>query len=112
MSSLPRILLVEDDSAIVTTLRRLLVGEGYEVAVESSGKSGLSRAKDGSFDVVLTDLKLPELGGLELVRELHTARPRLPILMMTAQRKAPSRRRNPAPMITFSSRLTCRNCSN
>ncbi len=79
-----RILLIEDDAAIVTTLRRVLADEGYEVTVEKTGDAGLVRAKADAFDVVVTDLKLPGLNGLELVRELHVARPRLPILMMTA----------------------------
>ncbi|HUB86846.1 MAG TPA: sigma-54 dependent transcriptional regulator [Verrucomicrobiae bacterium] len=84
MKSPAKILLVEDDSAIVTTLRRVLAGEGYEVSVEKTGDAGLACAKADSFDVVVTDLRLPGLGGLELVRELHAAQPRLPILMMTA----------------------------
>src|SRR5882757_4763532 len=79
-----KILLVEDDAAIVTTLRRVLTDEGYEVAVEQAGDSGLARARAEEFDVIVTDLKLPGLNGLELVRELHATRPRLPILMMTA----------------------------
>ena len=79
-----KILLVEDDSAIVATLRRVLADEGYEVAAEKTGDAGLARAKTGSFDVVVTDFKMPGLNGLELVRKLHVARPRLPILMMTA----------------------------
>lgn len=84
MNPPPKILLVEDDAAIVTTLRRVLVEEGYEVAVEKAGDTGLARAQAEAFDVVLTDLKMPGLTGLELVRELHRSRPRLPILMMTA----------------------------
>jgi len=84
MKSPAKILLVEDDSAIVASLRRVLADEGYEAAVEMTGDAGLARAKTDSFDVVVTDLKLPGLNGLELVRELHAARPRLPILMMTA----------------------------
>ena len=74
-----KILLVEDDSAIVATLRRVLADEGYEVAIEKTGNGGLDRAKENPFDAVITDLKLPGLSGLELVRELHAARPRLPI---------------------------------
>ncbi len=84
MNSPAKILLVEDDSAIVLTLRRVLTDEGYEVAVENNGATGLASAKSGKFDLVITDLKLPGLSGLGLVRELHAARPRLPILMMTA----------------------------
>lgn len=84
MNSPAKILLVEDDSAIVATLRRVLTGENYDVAIEKSGDAGLASAKTGAFDVVITDLKLPGIDGLELVRQLHAARPRLPILMMTA----------------------------
>ncbi|HEX9045762.1 MAG TPA: sigma-54 dependent transcriptional regulator [Verrucomicrobiae bacterium] len=80
----PKILLVEDDPAIVLTLRRVLADEGYDVSVENNGEHGLERAKQVPFDLVLTDLKLPGRNGLELVRELHGIRPRLPILMMTA----------------------------
>jgi nitrogen regulation protein NR(I) len=79
-----RILLIEDDQAIAATLRRILVDEGYEVVIETTGEGGLVRVKDGSFDVVITDLKLPGLSGLDLVRELHPTQPRLPIVMMTA----------------------------
>jgi nitrogen regulation protein NR(I) len=79
-----KILLVEDDSAIVITLCRVLADDGYEVMVEKRGDTGLARAKGAAFDVVITDLKLPGLNGLELVRDLHAACPRLPILMMTA----------------------------
>jgi nitrogen regulation protein NR(I) len=79
-----KILLVEDDSAIVATVRRVLIDEGYEVWIEKTGDAGLARALADSFDVVLTDLRMPGMGGLELVRKLHAARPRLPILMMTA----------------------------
>ena len=84
MNSPAKILLVEDDSAIVATLRRVLAEEGYDVAIEKTGDAGLARAQAGSFDVVVTDYKMPGLDGLELVRKLHAARPRLPILMMTA----------------------------
>jgi len=84
MSSPAKILLVEDDAAIVAVLQRVLTGENYEVSIENRGDTGLARAKENFFDVVITDLRLPGLNGLELVRELHSARPRLPILMMTA----------------------------
>ena len=84
MNSPAKILLVEDDPAIVITLQRVLVGEGYEVSIERTGDAGLVRAKESAVDLVITDLKLPGLNGLELVRQLHAARPRLPILMITA----------------------------
>jgi nitrogen regulation protein NR(I) len=84
MTKAARILLVEDDSAIVLTLRRILADEGYEVSDESNGTTALATAQANDFDVVVTDLKLPGMNGLELVRTLHGLRPRLPILMITA----------------------------
>jgi two-component system, NtrC family, response regulator len=82
--SASRILLIEDDSGITDTLQRVLTGEGHEVAVEKRGDAGLARATDDMFHVVITDLKLPGLGGLEIVRQLHATRPRLPIILVTA----------------------------
>jgi nitrogen regulation protein NR(I) len=84
INNIPRILLVEDDSAIVMTLRRVLAEEGYEVVAETTGEGALAQAVKGGFDVVLTDLKLPGINGLQLVRQLHPTHPKLPILMMTA----------------------------
>src|SRR6266478_6228570 len=84
MSEAAKILLIEDDPGIVMTLRRMLREEGHEVLVEKRGDSGLALARADSFDVVITDMKLPGLNGLDLVRELHAAKPRLPIILMTA----------------------------
>ena len=52
--------------------------------VEKRGDDGLARAANDPFNVVVTDLKLPGLNGLDLVRQLHAARPRLPIILITA----------------------------
>jgi len=79
-----KILLIDDDAGIVDTLSRVLSDEGYEVTVEKRGDDGLARAHQDPFNVVVTDLKLPGLDGLELVRQLHAARPRLPIILITA----------------------------
>jgi len=84
MTHAARILLIEDDPGIVMTLRRLLTDEGHDVRVEKRGDSGLALARDDSFDVVITDMKLPGMGGLDIVRELHASKPRLPIILMTA----------------------------
>src|SRR5579871_1228934 len=84
MSVPSKVLLIEDDPGIVVTLRRLLSEEGHQVEIETRGDNGLERARTQSFDVVITDMKLPGLNGLELVRELHQARPLLPIILVTA----------------------------
>jgi nitrogen regulation protein NR(I) len=84
MSQPATILLIEDDSAIAESLRNVLAVEGHQITLEKRGDDGLARATREEFDLVLTDLRLPGLTGLELVRQLHTAKPRLPIILMTA----------------------------
>jgi DNA-binding NtrC family response regulator len=84
MSAPTKILLIEDDPGIVETMRRVLTGEGYEVVVRQRGDDGLAAATAGAFNVVVTDLRLPGLSGLELIRRLHAANPRLPIILVTA----------------------------
>jgi nitrogen regulation protein NR(I) len=84
MSNGAKILLIEDDTGIRDTLRRVLVEEGHDVEVEKRGDDGLARANKDRFNLVITDLKMPGLSGLELVRQLHTAQPRLPIILVTA----------------------------
>ena len=84
MNAGTKILLIDDDPGIRDTLQRVLAGEGCEVTMESRGDNGLARASQEPFNVVITDLKMPGVGGLELVRQLHEAKPRLPIILVTA----------------------------
>jgi len=84
MSAAANILLIEDDAGIRDTLQRVLADEGHCVAVEKRGDEGLARAASSPFNVVITDLRLPGLNGLELVRQLHAVQPRLPIILVTA----------------------------
>jgi len=79
-----KILLIEDDPGICDTMERVLVDEGHSVCIEKRGDNGLVRAGKESFSLVITDLKLPGLSGLDLVRQLHAAQPRLPIILVTA----------------------------
>ena len=61
MSAPSKVLLIEDDPGIVVTLRRLLAEEGHQVEIETRGDTGLERARNQPFDVVITDMKLPGL---------------------------------------------------
>ena len=84
MNPTPRILLVEDDPGLAANLSQVLNDDGFETHVSVRGDEGLQQAINNRFAAVLTDLRLPGLGGLELVRQLHEAQPRLPIVLMTA----------------------------
>jgi nitrogen regulation protein NR(I) len=84
MNKAGKLLLVEDDLDVAESLCNLLRDEGYSVNISHRGDDGLKEAMREPYDVVVTDLKLPGLDGLELVRALHEAKPRLPLILMTA----------------------------
>ncbi len=84
MNTVPHVLLIEDDTGLAANLRDVLADEGFKVTLCTRGDEGLRRATNDECDVVLTDLRLPGMGGLELLRQLHAAQPRLPIVLMTA----------------------------
>lgn len=80
----PRLLIIEDDQSTAASLQKVLRAEGYSVEVANRGDTGLKQACEGDFDLVLTDLRLPGVEGMELVARLHRERPRVAIVMMTA----------------------------
>jgi nitrogen regulation protein NR(I) len=84
MSATAHILLIEDDAKLAANLRLVLEDEAFRVTHSARGDDGLKRALAEAFDVVLTDFRMPGLGGLDLVRQLHQAQPQLPIVLMTA----------------------------
>lgn len=79
------VLLIEDESGIVDFVARGLEAQGFDVAVELDGVAGERAAMQGSFDLVVLDLMLPGRGGLEILRALRTAKPRLPVIVLTAR---------------------------
>ncbi|HXO19049.1 MAG TPA: response regulator transcription factor [Thermoanaerobaculia bacterium] len=80
-----RILLVEDEPSLVLTLTDRLVSEGYQVETAGDGESGLARALEGSFDLVLLDVMLPGDDGFTVCRNLRKHGLEVPIVMLTAR---------------------------
>jgi len=80
-----RILVVEDEARILAFLTRGLEAEGYTVVAADNGRDGLALATAGRWDLVVLDLLMPGLSGLQVLRELHRARPRLPVLILSAR---------------------------
>ncbi len=80
-----RVLLVEDDLAIAQPLARALEREGHDVQVAAEGKAALAQVRAGNQDLVVLDLGLPDLDGLEVCRTLRSEDARLPILILTAR---------------------------
>ena len=80
-----RILVVEDDDRIGISLTRALDGAGYAATRVATGAEALQAATAALPDLVLLDLGLPDLDGLDVCRQLHSARPALDVIMLTAR---------------------------
>jgi len=85
MNGMPTILVVEDDAKIARLLELELMHAGYEVEVAHDGRAGLDRALAGGIDLMLLDVMLPQMSGLEVVRRVKEEQPLLPVLMVTAR---------------------------
>ncbi|MGF7124619.1 response regulator transcription factor [Rhodococcus sp. TAF43] len=79
------VLLAEDDEAIAAPLSRALGREGYTVTIEQTGPSALDRALTGDFELLILDLGLPGMDGLEVCRQLRAHSLDLAVLMLTAR---------------------------
>lgn len=77
------ILVIDDADAICTSLQERLTIEGYQVYTAPDGRKGLQLYHDHSFDLVITDILMPELDGLEVVRTLRRLSTTLPIIVMS-----------------------------
>src|SRR5437868_3168928 len=79
------VLLVEDDPRVARLVERALAEAGHRVDVAFDGDEGLARAESGAYDLIVLDVMLPELSGIEVAREVRRERARTPILMLTAR---------------------------
>ena len=84
MTSQPRVLVVDDDAGIASSLRRALLYEGYAVTVAADGDAALQRAHTDAPDLVILDVMLPGIDGIEVCRRLR-ADDDVPVLMLTAR---------------------------
>ena len=85
MAETSKILLVEDDPHLAKGLQFNLEREGYEVFLVDNGASALDQLREKDFDLIVLDLMLPGLGGLEVARTIRETNIRFPILMLTAK---------------------------
>ena len=80
----PQLLLVDDDKSLLRLLTIRLEGEGYQVTAVEDGQSALKKLQNDSYDVVLSDLRMPGLDGLSLLEEIMGIRKDIPVILMTA----------------------------
>jgi len=80
---LKRVLVVDDDRALRDTLKQVLERWGYEVQLAADGIEGLQQVKRGQADLVVTELRLPRLPGLEMLRRIRTISAGIPVIIIT-----------------------------
>ena len=78
------ILVVDDERNIRNNLTMVLESAGYKVDSSGDGEDALTKSKERHYDIALVDIQMPKMGGLELLRYLHTLRPRMAVVILTA----------------------------
>ncbi len=78
-----KILIIDDEKAICNTLKDILTYEKYEVEIANDGAEGIKKAETGNFDLVLSDIKMPKMDGIEVLVKLQEMHPDLPVVMIS-----------------------------
>ena len=78
------LLVVDDEEGMRETLRDILEEYDYRADTASNGKEAVDKVKTANYDLVLMDVKMPVMDGIEALRSMRMLRPRLPVIMMTA----------------------------
>lgn len=86
-----RILIVEDEAKIARVIQLELEHEGYTVEIARDGRKGLDKVKQNHHDLVLLDIRLPELNGLEVLRRIRKSGNTLPVILLTARNSTPDK---------------------
>jgi len=82
-AEVPVLLLVDDEPAILSALRRLLRPEGYTLHLAESGRAGLELLEREKVDLVISDMRMPEMDGVETLRQLRRRWPGLPVVLVS-----------------------------
>jgi len=76
-------LVIDDEQIVLESVSALLTDEGFEVDVSLDGRQGLDWAIERNYDVVLTDIRMPDIGGMKVLRDVKRINPMLPVIMIT-----------------------------
>lgn len=80
-----RILVVDDEQAILDLLQTVLTRKGHEVITANDGRKALQRFRQDRPDVTILDLKLPDINGIEVLRQIRAVDPHTPVIILTGQ---------------------------
>jgi CheY-like chemotaxis protein len=78
-----RILVVDDDLAVRDAIKMVLENDGHEVVLAANGRAGIVAAEDGGFDIVICDIFMPGMDGIETMRVFRQSNPQMPVIAMS-----------------------------
>jgi len=79
-----KVLVVDDEANLRKVLATMLRRTGYEVTVAADGEQGLAEFQKSGADIVITDLVMPKVGGMEILRTVNSSSPDVPVIIITA----------------------------
>jgi DNA-binding NtrC family response regulator len=85
-----KVLVIDDERIVIDSITKILREERIDVEATLSGRQGLETALKKDYDLVLTDLRMPDIGGMRVLRDLKRAKPSLPVVMITGYATVPS----------------------
>ena len=78
-----KVLVIDDEKIVLDSVKKILSGENFDVEGSLSSKKGLDLAISKDYDIVLVDIRMPEIGGMRVLRDIKRAKPYLPVMIIT-----------------------------
>lgn len=80
---MPRILVVDDDLAVRSAIKMVLEQDGHEVVLAGNGRTGVGALESGPFDIVICDIFMPDMDGIETIHAFNRSNPHMPVIAMS-----------------------------
>jgi CheY-like chemotaxis protein len=84
------ILVIDDDHAVLETIKMLLERDGHDVVGTDDGRKGLDLLRNGTFDLLIVDIFMPAMDGLETMKQVHRDRPEIPVIVISGYAPRPA----------------------
>jgi DNA-binding NtrC family response regulator len=78
-----KVLAIDDEQIVLDSIKKILLKENYEVDTAIDSKSGLEMALQQDYDIVLTDIRMPKIGGMRILRDIRRNKPSIPVVLIT-----------------------------
>jgi DNA-binding NtrC family response regulator len=78
-----KVLVIDDEQIVLDSVKKILTAENFDIDTAISSREGLDRAMSRRYDLVLTDIRMPEIGGMRILRDIKRAEPAVPVVIFT-----------------------------